>query len=768
RAFDEFDDPRFLEAHASGIAGGQMEATLQLRGVHCAACVWLVERLGRVAPGVVGCRLDFRRAIVTVRWDPAVSRLSGIARALDSLGYEPQPPRASSGERERRVEDRRHLVRVGVAGAIAGNVMLLSIALYAGLIGGIAADFEHFFRLLSAALGVLSLVWPGRVFFRGAVAALRTRAPHLDVPIALALLVGGVWGSVNAVRGTGEVYFDSITVLVFLLLVGRWLQHTQQRRAADAIELLFATTPGSAHRVIDRVDGDGEDLIETVASDALEVDDQVEIRAGEAAPADGELLTVRATFDEALVSGESEPRRLVAGDSVVAGAVNTGGVVRVRVTAAGGDTRVAKLMRLVSDAAGATSSWVQGADRIAGVFVVVVATLAVLTGAGWSFVDPAAAVEHATALLIVSCPCALGLATPLVLTSSIGRLARRGVLVRGGDALERLAEPGVLLLDKTGTVTVGGLGLVSTWGDADGVRASVLAIERQSSHRVAEALVAGLSGSGGDEPERLHAEDVRERPGLGVVGAVSGQAFAIGTEALMREHGAALPDDAAAWAGSAVEAGEHPVLVARGRDVVAGFALRGDIIREDAASVIDELRGLGWEMAIVSGDRPVPVERAAGLLGLDAADCEAGVTPERKLDRVREEQAKVEGTRNVPVVMVGDGVNDAAALAAADVGVAVHGGAEASLQAADVSISRPGLSPLAELIRASAETKRRIKLCMTASLTYNAIMITLAMAGVIHPLLAAVLMPVSSISVVAIAASGRRGRDIGAPNRSRA
>lgn len=752
-AYEDYDNAAFLAAFATALPRGEMEATLQLRGVHCAACVWLVERVDRVTPGVVSCRLDFRRALATVRWNPAHTGLAAVARGLDSLGYPSMPPRALGGERARRLEDRRHLIGVGVAGAIAGNVMLLSLALYAGLFDGISSEFRHLFRMLSAVLGVLSLAWPGRVFFRGAWAALRTRAPHLDVPIALALLVGGVWGSVNALRGAGEVYFDSITVLVFLLLVGRWIQHAQQRRAADAIELLFTTTPTSARRVSEEA---GVETVRAVPSDTLQAGDVIEVRAGEALAADGELLTDAAELDESLISGESEPRRAVAGAALLAGSLSTTGMLRLRVTAAGSETRVARLMRLVADASSQRSAIVRMADRIAGRFVLVVMSLAAMTGVAWAFVDPARAVEHATALLIVSCPCALGLATPLVITASIGALARRGVLVRGGDALEKLARPGVLLLDKTGTLTEGGLSLASAWGD-EAAAAAVAAIERQSSHRVAEALAHGLVGA-----DVLEAKDVREHQGRGILGVVAGEPWCVGSAAFMQERGAAIPALCERWVDEQAAAGRHVTLAARGHQVVAAYALAGERLREDAGAVLDKLRSRGWTAAIVSGDRRERVMSVAAALRIDAAACEAGVPPERKLERVREE-LRLDRSPRGPVVMVGDGVNDAAALSAADVGVAVHGGAEASLQAADVSISRPGLSPLLELIDAGRGAVRRIRVCMAASLAYNALAIGLAMLGLLHPLLAAVLMPISSITVVAIAASGgvtakRKGR----------
>ncbi|MEI8195179.1 MAG: heavy metal translocating P-type ATPase metal-binding domain-containing protein, partial [Phycisphaerae bacterium] len=500
RAYAECDDPAYQKLHvhtASPAAGGSLcEVEFYLEGVHCAACVWLVERLGRVVPGVIETRLNLGKRLVTVRWDPAHVRLSRIAAALDSLGYPPHPARLADQRALRQREDRGDLIRIGIAGACAGNAMLVAIALYAGGSGagggGMEPMYTTLFRYVSMGLGLVSLTYPGRVFFRGGWAALRTRTPHLDAPIALGLLAGGIAGVINTVLGRGETYFDSLTVLVFLLLIGRFLQQRQQRRADDAVEALYCLTPGVARR-IEQDPATSQETCRPVPIEALAIGDLVEVRANESIPVDAIIVAPgsnvapsgsvapggspglegssdppnlihpgESSVDQALLTGESRPIRVAPGSPVFAGTLNLAATLRMRVTAAGAATRVGKLMALVAQGARNKAPMVLLADRISGYFLAIVITLAAATLGYWLWRGSALAADHAVALLIVACPCALGLATPLAMGVALGRAAQRGILIKGGAALEHLAaREGTIYLDKTGTLTMGQKSLVS-------------------------------------------------------------------------------------------------------------------------------------------------------------------------------------------------------------------------------------------------------------------------------------------------------------------
>ncbi|HEX6764500.1 MAG TPA: heavy metal translocating P-type ATPase metal-binding domain-containing protein, partial [Polyangiaceae bacterium] len=372
RRFAELDDPelgRAFERHADGSLG----AELALEGVHCAACVWLVESLPRVAPGVLEARLDFGRARASVRFDPNVTSLAAVARVLDGLGYTPHAPGrvdASSGV------DRALLMRLGVAGAIAGNVMLMAFALYSGAANGVEADYAAFFRWGSFFLALPSVFYCAGVFYRGAWASLRTRTPTMDLPIAIGVTAGFLSGSVNTFRGQGEIYFDTITTLVFLLLVGRFLGQRHQRRAAAAADLALAFAPRTA-RLVEGTERH-EVLCDGVAPGAL-----VEVLPGERVPVDGRIERGESALDARLLTGESTPIEAKPGDRVYAGTENLSAPIEVRVERAGSSTRVAELVQSMERAKRERAPIVRVADRLAGRFVVAVLGLAAVTLGAW-------------------------------------------------------------------------------------------------------------------------------------------------------------------------------------------------------------------------------------------------------------------------------------------------------------------------------------------------------------------------------------------------
>jgi len=733
RRYDEYDHQAYQALYVRTQADGTAETEFYLDGVHCASCVWLVERVPLLVTGALRVELEIGRSLAHLAWNPAETSLSEIARCLDRLGYRPHPFRAQRVERRRRIEDRAALTRIGVAGALAGNVMMLAVALYSGWFGGMDPAFTRTFRWLSFLLTAPALLWPGRVFFQGAIAALRARRLHMDLPIAIALGAGFVRGAVNTVTDSGPIYFDGVAMLMFLLLVGRFLQQRAQRAATDDATLLHGLTPSVA-RVVQ------EDRVEEVPAEALLPDMIVEVRAGESFPADGMVTAGESRADLALLTGESRPARVGPGDCVWAGTVNLAAALRVQVTQSGEESRVGRLLAEVATGAARRARIVLLADRLAGWFVAVVLVLAVATWTYWQRLQPDAALDHAIALLIVTCPCALALATPLAVTVAIGRAARRGILIRGGDALEALAHPGTLYLDKTGTVTEARFQLLE-WTGPRWARRLVVALERQSSHPIA----AGFLQAWGDEAS-LPAQGVTQTLGGGIAGVVAGRTVVVGSPTYVGQRSAGEPSSMPSGSGST------PVWVAVDGQVV-GAAAFGDPLRAEAAMVVDSLRTKGWDVRLLSGDAAGAVSPVAAALGLGEEAWQGGVTPEGKIAEV--ERAASAGR----VVMVGDGVNDAGAMARATVGVAVRGGAEASLAAADVYLARPGLLPLEELVTGAERTLRVIRRNVALSLAYNVGAAALAMAGWINPLLAAILMPLSSLTVVL---ASWRGRTFGA------
>lgn len=729
RAFEEFDHPAFRDLWVRSRADGLAETELYLEGVHCASCVWLVERTPLAVPGVAAAELNLARGIVHLAWDPAQSNLSAIARFLDTLGYRPHPFRGVRADRLRRAEDRAALVRIGVAGAIAMNVMLAAIAIYSGWgRGNMSPAFRDYFRWISMILTLPVMIWPARLFYRGALSSLRTRVLHMDVPIAVAITAAYLHGAWNTFTHAGPIYFDGVATLVFLLLCGRFLQSRAQRAAVDSSELLHALSPAIA-RVVE------DDAIREVPAEALVPGMVIEVRDGDTLAADGVVLEGRSGIDRALLTGESLPQPAGPGDEVFAGTVNRGAALRVRVEQAGEASRVGRILAEVERSASRRAPVVRAADALAGRFVAVVLALAALTWWRWHFVGTTQAFDNTIALMIATCPCALALATPLAITVAIGRAARRGILVKGGDALEALARPGTLVLDKTGTLTEGRIA-VATWQGSDAARAAVLALERHSSHPIAASFRAAWP-----ELDAPHADDVRVVTGGGIEGAVAGRAVIVGSPAFVLARAA---DPRAFAAGAAADPALTPVLVAIGGEVVARAGL-GDALRPDAAETLATLRRAGWRLRLLSGDAPSVVAAVGARLGFAPGDCRGGASPEDKLAAIEEL------ARAGRVVMVGDGVNDAAAIARATVGVGVKGGAEACLAAADVFLARPGLAPLAELVAGAGRTLRAIRTGIGVSILYNVAGVALAFVGLINPLVAAIMMPASSLTVVLIA-----------------
>lgn len=721
--YAHLDDPAVAQAH--GLRAG--EATLALAGLHCAACVWVLERLPRLCPGVLAARVDYGRGRIHLRWDPATTRLSTLAAALHRLGYPPQL-RTEAAEDARRRTTRRELWRLTVAGALAGNVMLMTFALYAGAMQS-DSDLGRFMEGLSLLLAIPAATWCALPFYRGAWAGLRMGVLHMDLPIALGIAAGFGASAFATLAGTGEAqaYFDSVTILVFLLLVGRFVQQRGQERVATQGELWQGLVPGMATRW-------EEGAWRTVYASALRVGDRVRVGAGERFAADGRVVAGSGHADLSMLTGESRPVPLHPGSLAWAGTGNAGEALELEVTAVAGDTRLGRVVERVAEADRERAPVVRMADRLAGWFVATVIGLALVGGVlWWQHAGPARAFEVVVSLLVVSCPCALGLATPLALTVARGRAARAGFVLRSTAALEALGRAQRVVLDKTGTVTEGRVRVVDA-GEPEGATALALAavVERGARHPLALALVRWAEELDDSALGDLAATEVVEHPGRGIEGRVGEHHVRVGSP---RWLGPPSPATRARLA-ALLDRGLTPVVVELdGR--VAAIAGLGDRLRPEAPAIARELAARGLSLALRSGDHPQLVAAAAQALGL--ADARGDLSPEDKAAELRGQPH---------VVMVGDGINDALALRTASVGVAVGGGAEAALAVADVYMRRPGLEPLRDLLLGARRTRSIVHRNLGFSLAYNVLFASLALAGLVTPLLAAILMPLSSLTVV--------------------
>ncbi len=730
--FNEFDRDEFL-----GISkpidqpGGRKLSQLAIHGLHCGACAWLIENAAARTPGWESARVKMSDHTIRVVYDPTQIPLSRIAGLLSRLGYD-VAPLSDRPDDHFWIENRRLLTKIAIAAFCATNAMWIAIGLYAGDAWGIADGHRFYLRLFGTILGVIAVVFPGRTFFAGAIAALRTRTPHMDLPVALGLAVGTLAGIVSVLTGAGEVYFDSLAVLVFLLLLGRWIQFRQQQRAAQSVDLLMRVTPGHARRM----NSDGtNDLVPTRDLTTL---DRVIVLAGESVPVDGKVLVGESMIDRSLLTGESRGAPIKPGESISAGTVNLMRPIQIAVAAVGQETRIGQVMQSVEAAAVKKTPIVQLADRIGGIFVVTVTLLAIGTLLYWSGESWSQAMGNATSLLIVACPCALALATPLAIAVAIGRSARRRVLIRDGQSLQHLSRPGTIWFDKTGTLTEGRMKAEFVAGDIEAFRLAA-SIETQCVHPIAEALVSEANR----QALVLSKNAVLKNVDVGgIIGQCDNHALLVGSLNFIRSGCAEIPPRLMQAVNQCLCHQSSPVLVAVDGTVKAVLSVV-DKIKPDASQSIDQLKQRGWKVGVLSGDHPDIVASVAKQLCIDGDYALGGLSPEEKLDCI-------EGSQPGCIVMVGDGANDAAALAAADVGIAVRGGAEVSLQAAPVFVSSGRLDSIVDLVDGSRRTRSLILTTFAVSLGYNLIAVALAMAGRISPLVAAVLMPVSSVSVLTL------------------
>ncbi|MCA9140320.1 MAG: heavy metal translocating P-type ATPase metal-binding domain-containing protein, partial [Planctomycetales bacterium] len=732
---ESFDDDQYLgDSAPKPTSDGNLATELSVSGLHCAACAWLIENIASRTPGWRLARVKLNRHTVQIVFDPSQIKLSQIAQLFGRLGYTLSPLTTEPVDRFRE-ENRRLLMQIAVAGFCAANAMWISIALYAGDASGVAVEHRMFLRIAASVLGIATVAFPGRTFFVSALASIRTRTPHMDLPVALGLSVGTIVGLTNAIRDDGEIYFDSLAMLVFLLLIGRWIQFRQQHRAASAVDLLLRITPQHARLVDDTTPG-GEGR--WVMVNSLTAGQSIRVNVGESIPADGRIIDGYSMVDRSLLTGESVPIEACPGDSVTAGTVNLSRPITVRVEAIGSDSRIGKVMESVEAAMTHRTKIVQLADRIGGVFVVVVTLLAILAFIAWYSSGIGVATSNATSLLIVACPCALALATPLAIAVTLGRAAKRKILIRDGSVLQQLSGHGKIWFDKTGTLTEGRPRAELVLGTDDSLGWAA-AIEKECCHPIADAILREADRRGLSIPK-----DVTEiQLGVGgLSGFCEGHQVDVGNEAFINRRGVQLSPEVDVQIQSCLQRRATPVVVAIDLHAVAVLAI-SDPLKKDAATTVQQLLRLGWDVGILSGDHKDVVDQVSRRIGIHPENAFGGLSPEEKLRQVTRRDGR-------PVVMIGDGANDAAALAAADVGIAVRGGAEVSLQAAPVFVASGALGSVVDLISASKNTQRLIRTTFGVSLAYNVFAVLLAIFGFINPLIAAVLMPISSVSVLSL------------------
>ena len=736
--FDHPDVQKNFVRRAEGPAGEhEQEAALILEGITCAACVWLNESHVRRQPGVTSIDINYTTRRARVRWDERVTKLSAILEAIAAIGYRAHPYDVGRSEQLAQKERKAALWRLFVAGFGMMQVMMYAIPVYLAD-GDMTPDIEQLMRWASLILTVPVIGYSAAPFFVSAWRDLKLHRVGMDVPVALgvgAAFAASVWATLIA---AGEVYFDSVTMFVFFLLSGRYLEMMARQKAARSVETLARAIPAFATRLAawpGSTDG------ERIAVAELRTGDAVQVRPGETVPADGFVLEGESAADESLLTGESRPVSKVAGDALIGGSVNTASPLVMRVERVGEATRVAAIQRLMERAAAEKPRLVEMADRVAGRFIIALLVLAVGAALAWWWIDASRALWIFVAVLVVSCPCALSLATPAALTVATGALAARGVLVTRGHAIEALARADRFIFDKTGTLTLGRMALVEVIpkrDDAARALALAAALERGSEHPIALALAAGAAGADGAGANAAIAVDgLRATTGAGVEGSIEGRVWRLGRPAFVGAmHGAALPADIETKVG----AGDTVIALGNEEGWQAFFRL-SDGLRPEAATMASRLAAAGIKLSIFSGDLPAAAARVGAALGI--ADTRGGLSPEDKHAALRALQEAGE-----TVAMVGDGVNDAPVLAQAQVSIAMGGGADLARANADVVLLGNDLQGLPEGLALARRTVRIVKQNLVWAFAYNFLAIPLAMAGWVTPWMAGIGMSASSLLVV--------------------
>ena len=725
--FRIYDDPEVQRGFVHAAASGECAAALMLEGIRCTACVWLNESvLGRL-PGVLGIGINATTHRAQLRWDPKKILLSEILAAVRRIGYRAYPYDARKAEAAQRSEQKQSLWRLFVAGFGMMQVMMYALPVYLAEPGSMTPDIEQLMRWASLMLTLPVVFYSAGPFFAAAWRDLRLGRMGMDLPVALGIAVAfsaSVWSTLS---GHGEVYFDSVSMFVFLLLCGRYLEIRARHAVARSLDYLSRAIPEVALRL--RPTGESEQ----VPVSTLRPGDRVPVRSGERVPADGVVIEGKSFVDESLLSGESRPLARQTGDRLIGGSTNLADPLVMQVERIGADTVLSSIVRLMQQAATERPRLVANAERITGWFVAATLALAAAAAAVWWFVEPAQALWVAVSILVVTCPCALSLATPVALTVATGRLARQGLIVCRGHVIETLARATDVVLDKTGTLTLGQLRLTRTHALADMGEADCLAIaaalEQGSMHPIAEALIAA-------GPQARAARDARHHAGLGVEAELDGQVYRLGRpEFVVAAHKAPAPRQPPALA-----AGSSVAMLGNESRCLALFVF-GDELRPDAREFVESLRRAGKRVHLLSGDRAETVGQIAAALAIDAVAADA--SPQAKLRYVQTLQR--EGR---VVAMIGDGINDAPVLAQADVSIAMSDGAWMSQRQADAVLLSGRLGDLHAAFATSARTLAVIRENLVWALAYNLTAVPLAAMGMVTPWMAGIGMSASSLVVI--------------------
>lgn len=700
-------------------ADGVDRLNLLVENLHCAACIGKIERRLLDDPAVISARVNMSTRRLNIAWHHGNADPAELMRGVAALGYPTAPFDAEDAARNTDIEDRRLLSALAVAGFAAANVMLLSVSVWSGHAGGMGEGTRTLFHWISALIALPAIVYAGQPFFRSAWRALAVRSLNMDVPISLAVLLASAMSVYQTAHNAEHAYFDASITLLFFLLIGRYLDLRARSKARSAATHLLSLQAHAATVIAD----DGTRLALRLA--AIQPGMTVFVAAGDRIPVDGVVASGTSEIDTALLTGETIPKLAAPQTQVFAGTLNLTAPLTVTASAVADGTLLSEIVRLMELAEQGRAKYVRLADRVSQIYAPVVHLLSAATFVGWLVLGDGGwqpALMAAIAVLIITCPCALGLAVPVVQVVASGRLLRAGVLVKAADALERLADADTVVFDKTGTLTLGQPALVG--GRYTPVDLNIAAaLAAQSRHPLSRALVRAGTG------ERATGTlcDIEEIAGRGIEATLNGARVQLGSRD---------------WCGIAAEdgtPGDTEIWLVRAGSVPACFRFR-DALRDDAVEVIAALKRAGLQIELLSGDTSAAVTPVADALGITT--WRGGCLPGDKTDRLQE--LARQGRR---VLMVGDGLNDAPSLVAAHVSMSPAGAADVSQTAADLIFQGRALMPVATALSVARSSTRLVKQNFGLALLYNAIAVPVAMLGMATPLIAAIAMSSSSLIV---------------------
>ncbi len=726
-------DAREFEALVKADDKGLLGIELYIENIRCAACVWLNEKVLHRTKGIVSARVNYATHKAQIRWRPDEVGLQDILNKIVSIGYRPKPYSESEHLRQQKSETRDLLIRFGTAAFLSSQLMVYTIALYAGYFQDIDRDTKLILEVIALFLTAPVVFYSGAPFIKNTVIGLRHLHFTMDTLIAVGALSAFVFSIYQIIVG-GKVYFDTAAMIVTLILLGRYIESSAKGKASEAIGLLGDLMPKEA-----RLLQNGQET--SVPVESLKIGQLIRVLPGERIPIDGQVLEGQTETDESLITGESRPVPKQINSPVIGGSINLQGSILIEVTKGPKETVLSGIIEAVREAQ-MRAPRIQGlSDRVVGVFVPLILLISAGTVVGHLIRGAALheALMTGISVVVIACPCSLGLATPLAILIATTVTSSRGLLIKGGDVIERVSFIETVVFDKTGTLTRGMPQLKEVLVFASALKPEealsiAASLERHSEHTIAKALVEAARGL-----NVYKTTDVEAMPGKGIRGLVEAKEVFLGNRSLMDEQGIMVSVDETVIS-DFQRAGNTVVFLGFDGAVKACFVV-ADMLREEARPVVERLKGQGLEVCLLSGDNMRTTEAIALEAGIH--DFTAETTPRSKQEFIRTLQSK--GQR---VLMVGDGINDAPSLTEATVGVAMTRGTDIAMESADVVLMREDLWLIPLLLRLSKKTYTVIRQNIFMSFLYNISAVPLAMTGLLHPIIAAAAMAISSLCVV--------------------